>query len=107
MSRKTVDILGLLEYANYQLSRQDEHASRDFKRGIASMIETILQLTGNYEGFGYLHDFIDNKPTQWDSPNYWNRVYHYSNKLRQEKERANTKVQPTVRRIIWESQTVT
>ena len=40
--RKTTNVKELLDYANRQLARTDEHATKDFKAGIATMIETVL-----------------------------------------------------------------
>ena len=53
MSRKTIDVLTLLEWANRNLKREDEFATVDFKSGICSMIEMVLLETGNYEGFNH------------------------------------------------------
>jgi len=49
--RKTCNVVEMLEYANMQLARTDEFATKDFKVGISVMIEHILHLTGNYSGF--------------------------------------------------------
>ena len=53
MSRKTVSVLEMLEFANESLA-QDCH-SIEFKLGICSMIEKILIKTNNYNGFMFLN----------------------------------------------------
>ena len=53
MSRKTVSVVEMLEFANESLA-QDYH-SIEFKLGICSMIEKILIKTDNYNGFMFLN----------------------------------------------------
>lgn len=76
-SRTTTDVLSLLTFANYQLQRTDEHASKDYKRGICDMIESVLHYTKNYSGFG----FIDNKDSELGSLGFYSRFYYISRKL--------------------------
>ena len=52
--RKTIDVLEILEYGNYQLSRTDDDATKDFKIGITVMIESLLRRTDNYNGFMFI-----------------------------------------------------
>lgn len=68
--RKTANVKELLEYANKQLARKDEHATRDFKAGIATMIEKILYNANQYGGYIHLggHKIED--------ADYYARHYH-------------------------------
>ena len=52
MSRKTVTVAGLVEYANKAL--RDNFGNQSYRRGIMRMIEPMLHDTGNYKGFRYL-----------------------------------------------------
>ena len=69
--RKTIDVLEILEYGNYQLSRTDDDATKDFKIGITVMIESILRRTDNYNGYM----FIKNEDSDFDTVVYYSRVY--------------------------------
>ena len=84
MSRKTIDVLALLEWANRNLKREDEFATVDFKSGICSMIEMVLLETGNYEGFS----FQNNDDSATGTLGYYSRSYFYSTKMRQETQKA-------------------
>jgi len=53
-SKKTVEVKGLLEWANRQLERTDEYADTGFKSGICTMIEKVLMNTSNYNGYMHL-----------------------------------------------------
>ena len=77
MSRKTVNVLSLLEWANENLSRDDEFATVDFKCGICSMIEKVLHESGNYAGFM----FQDNNDSACGTLGYYSRSYFYSMKM--------------------------
>ena len=70
--RSTTEVKSLLKYANDELKRQDEFATKEFKMGICNMIEFILFETGNYRGYSYL----DNTDIELHSDGYWNRQYH-------------------------------
>ena len=52
MSKKTVPVLEMLEFANESLAFKNH--SIEFKEGICSMIEKILHKSGNYNGFMFL-----------------------------------------------------
>ena len=80
MSRKTVNVLTLLEWANKNLSRDDEFATVGFKSGICTMIELVLMETGNYAGFM----FLNNDDSDTGTLGYYSRQYYYSNKMRKE-----------------------
>ena len=69
--RKTIDVLEILEYGNYQLSRTDDYATKEFKIGITVMIESLLRRTDNYNGFM----FIKNEDSDIDTVGYYSRVY--------------------------------
>ncbi len=83
MSKKTINVLQLLEWANHNLSRDDEFATAGFKSGICHMIETVLLETGNYEGFM----FQDNNDSDTGTLGYYSRSYLYSTKMRQETQK--------------------
>ena len=70
--RSTTEVKSLLKYANDELKRKDEFATKEFKMGICNMIEFILFETGNYRGYSYL----DNTDIDLHSDGYWNRQYH-------------------------------
>ena len=77
MLRKTVNVLSLLQWANENLSRDDEFATVDFKCGICSMIEMVLHDSGNYAGFM----FQDNNDSDCGTLGYYSRSYFYSKKM--------------------------
>ena len=80
MSRKTVEVLPLLEWANKNLSRDDQFATVDFKSRVCSMIEMVLMSTNNYAGFM----FLDNENSDCGTLGYYSRSYFYSAKMRKE-----------------------
>ncbi len=80
MSRKNIEVLSLLKWANYHLERKDEFATVDFKSGICSMIEMVLHDTGNYAGFM----FQNNDDSDTGTLGYYSRSYFYSGKMRKE-----------------------
>ena len=80
MSRKTVNVLSLLEWANENLKRDDEFATVDFKSGICLMIEMVLHESDNYAGFM----FQDNNDSDCGTLGYYSRSYFYSAKMRKE-----------------------
>ena len=80
MSRKTVPVLQLLEYANRMLMRSDQYATREYKLGIICMLEDILHSTDNYAGFM----FLDNNDSDTGTLGYYSRSYFYSAKMRKE-----------------------
>tara|TARA_A100001015_G_scaffold207928_1_gene232623 strand:- start:374 stop:631 length:258 start_codon:yes stop_codon:yes gene_type:complete len=82
MSRKTVNVLSLLKWANASLKRDDEFATVDFKCGICSMIEMVLMDTGNYQGFC----FHNNDDSDCGTLGYYSRTYFYSTKMRKESQ---------------------
>jgi hypothetical protein len=51
----TAKVKDLLDYANIQLARTDEFATRDFKAGISTMIGEVLHKANRYEGFMFLN----------------------------------------------------
>ena len=74
MSRKTVNVLTLLEWANKNLKRDDEYATVEFKAAMCSMIEMVLHETDNYAGFM----FHDNDDSDTGTLGYYSRHYFYS-----------------------------
>jgi hypothetical protein len=79
--KKTTGVKDLLEYANKQLARTDEFATREFKSGISVMIERVLYDTGNYSGFRFLNPGDDSSLTNCDGSEFYNREYYTSRKL--------------------------
>ena len=77
-ARRTVEVANQLKWANTQLARTDAYADTSFKRGICSMIESILHCSGNYSGFG----FINMDDCELDTPGYWNRFYYVNDAIR-------------------------
>jgi hypothetical protein len=69
--RKTIDVLEILEYGNYQLSRTDDDATKEFKIGVIAMIESVLHRTDNYNGFM----FISNSDSDVNTLGYYSRKY--------------------------------
>ena len=86
MSRKTVSVLQMLEYANIQLARADKFVTKEYKDGIVTMIEKILHDTGNYAGFS----FIDNNDIDCGTLGDYSRQYCYSDKMRREYRNSST-----------------
>ena len=70
--RKTVNVEGMLQWANKQLARTDEYATQSFKAGISHMIEKVLTESNNYNGFGYL------TAGDWEKGIEYNRYYYGS-----------------------------
>jgi hypothetical protein len=77
-ARRTVEVASQLKWANTQLARTDEYADISFKRGISSMIESVLHCSGNYSGFGFNN--LDD--SELDTPGYWNRFYYFNDAIR-------------------------
>lgn len=73
--RKTINVSELVDYANLQLSRADDFATKDFKQGVIVMIEAVLHRTDNYSGFR----FLNNSDSEYDTNGYFSR-YYYKNK---------------------------
>ena len=69
--RKTIYVLEMVEYYNYQLSRTDETATKEFKIGVIAMLESILHRTNNYNGFM----FVNNNESDIDTVGYYSRKY--------------------------------
>jgi len=76
-SRKTVSVKDMIAYANHQLSRVDDYATKEFKMGICTMIEHTLHASDNYAGFM----FNKNSDSDIDTLGYYSRTYFISNKL--------------------------
>ena len=51
--RKTIDVNTLREHVNAFLAA--EHTTPEGRLAVASLLETVLSETGNYEGFNYLY----------------------------------------------------
>jgi len=86
MSRKTVNVLTLLEWANKNLKRDDEYATVEFKSAMCSMIEIVLHETGNYEGFM----FLNHEDSDIGTLGYYSRLYFYSQKMHSEAKKRKT-----------------
>lgn len=72
MSRKTAPVIDLLKYANHQLKRTDQYATKEYKIGVICMLENILHETGNYAGF----TFVDNNDSDTGTLGYYTRQYY-------------------------------
>ncbi len=75
--RKTIDVHAMIAFANDQLKRNDEYATKDYKSGICDMIERILHSTNNYRGFM----FIDNNDSDINTLGYYSRAYYFDRRL--------------------------
>ena len=71
--RKTIEVSTMVEWANTQLARTDEYADKGFKSGIATMIESILHKTKNYQGFM----FNNSEDSEVGTLGYYSRKYFY------------------------------
>ena len=80
MPRKTTSVLRMLEFANHNLKRTDEYATKDFKIGICCMLEDVLLSTNNYSGF----TFIDNNNIATGTLGHYSRQYFYSETMTKE-----------------------
>lgn len=69
--KKTVNVKGLLDWANVQLARTDEYADVGFKSGIVTMIERVLMDSGNYNGYHHL----DSEDCEFGTNGYFSRKY--------------------------------
>jgi len=77
-SRKTTSVLALLTRVNYNLARTDEHATKDWKSGLCTMIEMVLHETNNYMGYCY----ISNNDMEHDTLGYYSRCYFVNRALK-------------------------
>jgi len=69
--RTTVPLKQLLIWANRQLARTDEDATKEFKIATCNMIEDALHYCRQYRGFA----FIDNDDSKTGTLGYYSRVY--------------------------------
>ena len=70
--RKTISVIEMVDYANLQLSRTDDFATKEFKQGIIVMVEAVLHRSDNYNGFR----FLDNSDNEFDTMGYVSRYYY-------------------------------
>ena len=70
--RKTISVEFMLDYANKQLARTDDWATKEFKIGIVAMIDRILLTSENYHGF----QFLDKNDLELDTLGYYSRKYY-------------------------------
>ena len=70
--RKTISVTEMVDYANLQLSRTDDFATKEFKQGIIVMVEAVLRRSDNYNGFR----FLDNSDIEYDTMGYVSRHYY-------------------------------
>jgi hypothetical protein len=73
MSRKTVQLVELITFANQQLARTDSEATFGFKEGICTMVEKAMFLADNYNGFS----FLDSSQTQPYTIGHVSRKYYF------------------------------
>lgn len=57
--RKTIEVADVLEQANFILN--SGHLTQQEKRGVRTIIESILHKTGNYNGFSHNHMVQENE----------------------------------------------
>ena len=69
--KKTIEVKGMVEWANTQLARTDEYADVGFKSGISTMVERVLFNSKNYNGF----QFINNDDSEVGTVGYYSRYY--------------------------------
>lgn len=69
--RKTIEVKGMVEWANTQLARTDDYADVGFKSGISTMVERVLFNSKNYNGF----QFINNDDSEVGTVGYYSRYY--------------------------------
>lgn len=70
--KKTVTVAQLKERANQLLAAPvNDRITKDFKAGIASMLEWSLMRANAYKGYRYL----DNQNSEFDTLGYWERHY--------------------------------
>jgi len=81
-SKKTTNVLELIEYANKNLSRNDDFATREFKAGVSLMIGKILLDSNNYWGFTFIKGKGNPTDYNFDGKEFYNRVYHVHPKLK-------------------------
>lgn len=67
----------MIDYANDQLKRTDEFATKEFKEGVCVMIQQMMFRTDTYSGFM----FINNDDTEAGSFGYYSRRYFKSSNL--------------------------
>ena len=70
--RKTINVDFLKDYANKQLERTDEFATKEFKIGVTAMIERTLHTSENYNGF----HFLNNNDSEVGTVGYYSRKYY-------------------------------
>ena len=73
MSRKTVQVVDLITFANEALARTDNEATFGFKEGICTMVEKAMFLADNYNGFS----FLDNSQTTPGTMGHVSRKYYF------------------------------
>ena len=70
--RKTVGVIEMIEFANTQLRRFDEDATKEFKEGVCVMIEKIMFKADCYSGF----HFLDNNDCAINTLGHASRKYY-------------------------------
>ena len=72
MPNKTVNVKFFLDYANTQLARTDEYATKEFKSGICVMISQILMRSNQYNGYSHNNPEDCDRETLGDyTRTYW------------------------------------
>jgi len=70
--KKTLTVAQLKARANQLLAAPvNDRITKDFKAGIASMLEWSLMQANAYKGYRYL----DNENSEFDTLGYWERHY--------------------------------
>jgi hypothetical protein len=80
-SRKTCDVVSLVNYANNLLAQTEspypEYLSAEYKYGICEMLEKVLHISGNYRGYIFLYpDKVDGMTSiDYKNPYEFTRKY--------------------------------
>lgn len=103
LSRKTIDVLYLLQRSNAMLANQE--LPQAFRKGVASMISDILDKTGNNKGYAYLNPSqpIEEGAETWVQTEGENKgkvydnylcCYYFSDELRKEAQKEPKEKKP-------------
>jgi hypothetical protein len=75
--KKNASVSMMIDYANDQLKRTDEFATKEFKEGVCVMIQQMMHRTNTYSGFM----FNNNDDSETGTLGYYSRRYFKSSNL--------------------------
>jgi hypothetical protein len=78
-NRKTIDVKTVTERVNRALSMESKTNTPDYRRGLAAVLEDILDVTDNYRGFMYLPAKLDENGDPLPTDNT-RRAYRLTNR---------------------------